>query len=120
MRKLMLVLTVLTTTLYMATSAPAGSSAVTFSVSPPAPVLGDSLVFSGCGWNATNPSGSQNTLTVLIQQPDDSYAGETVFVDKSGCFTSAAFSYSVLQTGYYTVFAFQKYRQAALSFTVSG
>jgi len=83
-------------------------------------MLGDSLVFSGCGWSATNQNGTQNLVSILIQQPDFNYEGVTVVVPKSGCFTTAAFPYQVTEVGSYQVYAFQKYRQGALSFTVTG
>jgi len=118
MKKIVLVLTALLVSLVAATAASAGSSPSTLTVTPSAPLLGDSLVFSGCGWNATNPNQTQNLVALDIHEPDFNYVVIYVPVSKSGCFTTAGIDYQATQTGTYTVLAFQKYRQAFLSFTV--
>jgi len=118
--KKLLLLAVTVISLAGATGASAGSSTLTLTVTPSAPLLGDSLVFTGCGWNATNPNGTQNLVSVLIHQPDSVYWGVTVPVAKSGCFTTAAFPYLVPQVGAFQVYAFQKYRQGALDFIATG
>src|SRR6185369_3500724 len=120
MKKLVLVLAVLLVSLVAATGASAGSSPSTLTVTPSIPLLGDSLVFTGCGWNATNPNQTQNLVALDIHEPDFNYVVIYVPVSKSGCFTTAGIDYHVSQTGTYTMFAFQKYRQAFLSFTIIG
>lgn len=88
--------------LLVAPSATASGKSVTLGVTPSVPVVGDSLVFSGCGYRANKP------VYLIIQQPD--YNGLQIWIptDGSGCFSSSTvLTYIAIETGSYDVFAFQ-------------
>lgn len=128
-----LLLTVTVAALVAVSSALAAPSA-TLSVTPSAPLLGDSVVFTGCGWTQTNQNGIRNLVVLDIYSPDGiGFAQAKVPASKSGCFTtSGAFpppiigepgtDFQATETGTYHIAAAQggagKTHQAYLDFAV--
>lgn len=114
MRKTLLALSVVALAL---TTAPAygGNAHPTVTVNPAAPVVGDTLVFAGCGYTPNIG------VTVTVQSPSAvSFFGGIAGTD--GCFSTAATETYVAQdAGDYTVDAYQgrKRAVASTSFTIS-
>lgn len=114
MRKILLTLSVVAFAL-SASPAAAAAARPTLAVNPSAPVAGDSLVFTGCGY--TPGVG----VTVVVHSPAAiSFFGS--LADNDGCFSTAATENYVAQlAGDYTAESFQGRKKAAagLSFSVS-
>jgi len=87
----------------------------TLTVSPTAPHVGDTLTFTGCGYE---PGVG---VTVIVHSPDAvSFFGD--LADREGCIDTAAQIYTVFTAGDYTVSAYQSSRHradASVSFTVT-
>lgn len=73
----------------------------TVSVNPSPAYVGDSLVFSGCGYAASS------NLTLVVDSPFAmSFTGAST--DTSGCFsTASSWGYTALMAGSYTVDVYQ-------------
>jgi hypothetical protein len=70
------------------------------SVNPSAPLVGDNLVFSGCGYAASS------NVSVVIDSPFAiSFTGAST--DSSGCFSTSGWGYTALMAGSYTVEIYQ-------------
>jgi hypothetical protein len=69
-------------------------------VNPSAPVAGDNLVFSGCGYAA-----SSNVSVVIVSPYATSFTGAAT--DSSGCFSTSGWGYTALVTGSFTVNIYQ-------------
>jgi hypothetical protein len=77
-----------------------GQSDPNVSVSPSPAHVGDSLVFSGCGYAAASG------VTVVINSPFAvSFTGATT--DGSGCFSTSGWGYTARTAGSYTVNVYQ-------------
>jgi hypothetical protein len=70
------------------------------SVSPSAPLVGDNLDFSGCGYAA-----SSNVSVVIVSPYATSFTGAAT--DPSGCFSTSGWGYTALEAGPYTVQIYQ-------------
>jgi hypothetical protein len=114
MTKLLLVLAVVAATLCFASSAFAGKPSLTYSPNPI--FVGDSLVFSGCGYTpntAIQVQAIHNTKpnTWILQ------VGETT--DANGCFSTADYPYTVPTSGKVTASVFEgSHKDATINFTV--
>jgi hypothetical protein len=115
MRRTFILLALLSAVFVLVTSAAAGGSKPSLAVSPAAPVVGDSLSFSGCGWAAGQP------VTLVV------YSGEAaaffgVTPGQDGCFDSAATeTYTAEVSGDYQLSGYQGHGQqpdAIIHFTV--
>jgi hypothetical protein len=70
------------------------------SVSPSAPLVGDNLVFSGCGYVASS------NVSVVVSSPfAASFTGAST--DSTGCFSTSSWGYTALMAGSYTVQVYQ-------------
>ena len=88
----------------------------TLSVSPSSPHVGDSLVFSGCGYTA-----GEEWYVVVAAPNKKGNATVEVDTDATGCLTTAAAPYVARYSGVYRVYVVQVvgfYATPALTFTV--
>ena len=116
MRKILaLILTALFAFAFAAPANARPASGATLAVSSDAPVVGDSLVFSGCGY------GPGVGVTVTVQSPT-ALAFFGSIADADGCFsTGATENFVVTVVGDYTASTWQGGRKALASaaFTVN-
>jgi hypothetical protein len=99
----------------LVTPALAKKSAATLAVNPTAPVLGQTVSFTGCGYVPNAP------IKIGVQAPYAAISFQSS-TNSSGCFNSATFETFVpLQTGDYYVDTWQGGHQplAGLEFTVA-
>lgn len=116
MKKLLLLLAVAAVALCVAASASADNPALTFSPNPA--VVGDSIVFSGCGYV---PGASLTVQAVHNTKAVTDILQIGVTVDSTGCLSTSSFPYTVPDAGKWTanVIEASGKKDVTINFTVS-